>query len=314
VSIFQPATVGGTLVVRSTRINDTGTFEFAGVAPGAYELAATMNAPGPTVTTVMIMGGPLGAAAGIPPAGPVRPNPAEPIMAGRSQIDVASTDISNVSIVLQPGFNVNGRVSIDGRAAGNIDPAMASIRVQLQSQPQIPALSVAPAGIDDAGAFAIDGVSPAHYRLSVMGLPRNTYVKSARLAGTDILNGGLRIESEPRAGLEIVLGTSPGSLEVLVTDDRAMPAAGVTVAIAPDLAQQKRYDLYRSATSDSSGRIRLEGLVPGDYKVYAWEDVENGAWTDPDFMRAYENRGVSVRVGEGGQAAAEVRVIPYRGN
>jgi hypothetical protein len=98
-------------------------------------------------------------------------------------------------------------------------------------------------------------------------------------------------------------------------DDRQVPVPAVTVALVPaSAAQEKRYGIYRSATSDSSGRIRLDNVVPGDYKLYAWEAVENGAWTDPNFMRAFQNNGTAIRVTEGGRAAVDVRVIPYRLN
>jgi hypothetical protein len=79
-------------------------------------------------------------------------------------------------------------------------------------------------------------------------------------------------------------------------------------------AQEKRYEIYRSATTDSSGKITLQNVVPGDYRIFAWESVENGAWTDPTFMRTFQNSGVAVRVTEGGRASADVRVIPYRLN
>ena len=55
-------------------------------------------------------------------------------------------------------------------------------------------------------------------------------------------------------------------------------------------------------------------LPPGDYKVFAWEVVEANAWTDPDFLRSYENNGAAVRISEGGRGAADVQVIPYKAN
>ena len=31
--------------------------------------------------------------------------------------------------------------------------------------------------------------------------------------------------------------------------------------------------------------------------MFAWEVAENGAWTDPEFLRIHENNGVAVQVG-----------------
>jgi hypothetical protein len=63
------------------------------------------------------------------------------------------------------------------------------------------------------------------------------------------------------------------------------------------------------ALTDASGRVHLEGITPGDYKAFAWEDVEVSAWQDPDFLRIYEDRGKSVRISEGGTAFLDLRVI-----
>ena len=38
-------------------------------------------------------------------------------------------------------------------------------------------------------------------------------------------------------------------------------------------------------TTDAMGRFHIEGLPPGDYKAFSWEDIETGAWQDPDFIR-----------------------------
>ena len=82
----------------------------------------------------------------------------------------------------------------------------------------------------------------------------------------------------------------------------------------PDAAWQKRYDVYRSATTDSEGRARLEGVVPGNYTLYAWEEVQPNAWTDADFLRNFVNRGTAVRVDPGGVLTVEGRLIPYKLN
>ena len=51
-------------------------------------------------------------------------------------------------------------------------------------------------------------------------------------------------------------------------------------------------------------------MVPGEYKVYAWEDVESSAWMDPDFMKPLEAKGEPVTVGESAQANVQVNLIP----
>jgi hypothetical protein len=313
VSIYARGGTYGGFSVRSAPVAENGSFEFRGLAPGSYELIATLNGAS---NAMFIANTPLGAAAGAnaPMVMNVAANNSGPRMAARTFVDIQSTDIENVVLSMDTGANVAGRLTVEGRASIENDASYANVRVQLLSEPNIPPLAIPATGLNPDGTFTIAGVTSGEYRISVLGLPRNTYVKSARLGGTDILNGGIRLDRDPRGLLDIVVGTTPGTIDVVVLDDRQSPVPGVTVALVPDSSQQKRYDAYRSVTTGSDGRARIENVIPADYRIYAWEEVPNGAWTDPDFMRSFENRGVSVRVPDNGRPSVDVRVIPYKIN
>jgi len=68
-------------------------------------------------------------------------------------------------------------------------------------------------------------------------------------------------------------------------------------------------DLYRTTSTDAMGHFHVEGVPPGDYRAFAWEDVETGAWLDPDFIRQFEDRGRPIRITESGTSNIELRVI-----
>jgi len=57
------------------------------------------------------------------------------------------------------------------------------------------------------------------------------------------------------------------------------------------------------------GRFHIEGVPPGDYRAFSWEDIETGAWQDPEFIRNFEDRGNPVRVNENGTSNIQLRVI-----
>jgi hypothetical protein len=69
-------------------------------------------------------------------------------------------------------------------------------------------------------------------------------------------------------------------------------------------------DMYKSTSTDPDGRFQLQGLPPGEYKVFAWDDIDKNALVDLDFMRSFENLGTLVRVTEGERPALEVSLIP----
>ena len=50
--------------------------------------------------------------------------------------------------------------------------------------------------------------------------------------------------------------------------------------------------------------------MPGEYRAYAWEEAEYGAWMDPDFMKLQEGRGETVSLPEGARQAIQVNLIP----
>ena len=43
--------------------------------------------------------------------------------------------------------------------------------------------------------------------------------------------------------------------------------------------------------TDASGAFQIQGVPPGDYQVYAFEQIEKGDWQDPRVMGQFEGRG-----------------------
>jgi hypothetical protein len=79
------------------------------------------------------------------------------------------------------------------------------------------------------------------------------------------------------------------------------------VVLIPDI--RRRTELYRSVTTDVSGLFHFDRIPPGDYKVFSWEEVDDGAWFDLEFLRANENRAIPVRIVEGRTESVRVEVI-----
>ena len=61
-------------------------------------------------------------------------------------------------------------------------------------------------------------------------------------------------------------------------------------------------------TTDSIGAFVFRDIPPGNYKLFAWESVESGAWQDPDFMRPFESRGIPVHIEEGASVSQNISV------
>ena len=53
-------------------------------------------------------------------------------------------------------------------------------------------------------------------------------------------------------------------------------------------------DMKRSSTTDQNGGFHLTSLEPGEYRIYAWEDIEPGLAQEPSFRKNFENRAAEV--------------------
>ena len=53
----------------------------------------------------------------------------------------------------------------------------------------------------------------------------------------------------------------------------------------------------------------MRNIVPGDYTLFAWEQIDRGAYFDPEFLAQYEDRGRAIHVEEGGQISAKLELI-----
>jgi hypothetical protein len=235
---------------------------------------------------------------------------------GRKAIRIGDFDVNNVRIEIEPAFNISGSVVTEG-GTGSVPMAVSLIPLSAGT----PSVSPAELRIPE-GTFTLRGVTAGDFRVEIhpiLKVPssslvpaslQSAYVKSITLGRTDVLNDGLHLESAVDTPLRVVISTRGGAVEGRVLNAAGKAAINARVVLVPDAPRRQRGDLYRSATSDDSGRFQLRGLPPGNYKLFAWERVESDAWQDPDFIKLYENRGKPVRIADDGRVTADAILIP----
>jgi hypothetical protein len=306
---LAPRAWSATVILPTATADARGGFDIAGVVPGSYLLLATTSIPSAP------------AAEGAPPAPPL------PI-SGNLEVEVGGTSVQNVQLLLAPGVALSGRVLMEGftKAAPAAAPGgLRGLSVSLVREPDIVGLpaSQARGAVQADGTFALQNVAPGEYRVYVPpllatfqwgapGIPpalQNAYVKAIRAGNTDGLDSRLRISGSAVSEIVVTLGPA-GRLEGVASNDRREPMSNVSVVLIPEGALRQRGDLYRSASTDLSGRFRMQGVSPGSYKAYAFEEVPHDAWQSLDFMRPLESRGASVEVREGAQSTIDLTVIP----
>jgi hypothetical protein len=201
----------------------------------------------------------------------------------RVPVDAGTSDIDNLSVHLDNGFSVSGTVRVESSSG---HPAPGQINVNLRPSENVNGTGQVKWEADRT-AFAINDIVPGSYRLDVFAQPP-FYVKSATLAGQDMLRGEISL-SQPAGPIDVILRDDGGSIEgdVIGADSQPVPSAILLLRSDGRAA---------NANLQTGGHFKLQNLAPGDYTIYAWDDVSAVEYANPDWMRRYAGSGVPATV------------------
>ena len=162
------------------------------------------------------------------------------------------------------------------------------------------------------GRFTIGGLlnAPFHFSAAI-NMPKGYYVASVREPGRDVLQMDLSV-SQNSPELEVRVRVDGGSLEGTVSDGHGLARQYAMVALVPQLQLESRIDrndTYRVDRSNESGAFQFRNVIPGEYLIFAWTDVPQGALMDPWFMEAYRGRGLPVKLDSGALLRLDVRIL-----
>jgi protocatechuate 3,4-dioxygenase beta subunit len=223
---------------------------------------------------------------GVPP-GSYELTVATEALQGSASIVVGGSDVEGVRVPLTTWAEVKGRITVEG-----------DIKPKLGGQGPFFTVDGRSGGtgeVAEDGAISAVALWPNHYDVAFLWrLPQGFYVKSIRSGENDVLSEGLTVAGGGTIDYEVVIASDGGGAQGVVLDKDQRPVAGATVLLAPD--RRSRLDLFKSTASDQYGHYEFASIAPGDYKLFAWDDVEPEAWNDPDFLKDYEKQGEKAAV------------------
>lgn len=267
-------------LLQSDDVGLDGQFEVRGVGPGSYVVKATVGGD------------------------------AQTLMA-RRDVNVVATDVDGIKLVPARSFPVSGHLRVDGRPTGQV--TQYTVNLRSINTPDDLASSIAPdffeasAPVDRAGNFSWSNVFPGTYSVQVSGgEDRDSFLKSLTL-GEDTLDAGFTASGPIE--LDLVVGLKGGSLEGRVLD-HDQPAANGTVVVVPEEKYRKIFSRFGIATSDQNGHFSIRGMAPGNYTVFAWQDIEPELCYDPDFLKSQEPYATPLKVEEGSRQKLELKLSP----
>jgi protocatechuate 3,4-dioxygenase beta subunit len=256
-----------------------GAFEIRGVAPGSYTLIAEQfgNADPEKVTR------------------------------GRTSLEVGEGNLTDVEVIIGPGASLSGHVRVEGKS----NPDFAKLTVALDAQDDLSSMGFAPdvsnVPLRSDGTFSFHDVPEGTYHIKVLPLPDGYYLKPS--GEGDAVEAGVKVGRNHAAAVELTLSTGAGRISGTVAKDQ-QPFAGATVVLVPDGTRRGQPRFYRQSLTDAGGRFTISSITPGDYKLFAWEEIERGMYLDPDFLQSYEDSGKPVSVEEGSNLNLQLDLIP----
>lgn len=261
---------------------ESGEFEFAGLPAGAYTLFAVSQA-------------------------------LEDPLSMQQPITITDQNLEGVVLLLGAGPDLpinaklegagpDGQIAGSGKDAKPLSPAGARVLLRLRENA---AIGMASSVIDKENKGLLKKLSAERYTVTVLAVPEGLYLKSARLGPLDVLESGLDVRSAAaNATLDLLFAATSAEFTANVRNDKGEPVPGAIVTLVA-----KRTDLFRTATADQDGNVKIGNLAPSEYQVFAWEDLEGDCAEDADFRKPFNNRAVKVSVSENGHPNQTLSMI-----
>jgi 5-hydroxyisourate hydrolase-like protein (transthyretin family) len=260
-----------------------GSFVLRNVPPGSYDLTASIKSGEPDDWRL-----------------------------ARRQLEVGNSDVDGVTITISRGVDIFGRLRWEGTPPNDLGNLYIGLEPLGESQPLFSRPTIKP-----DGTFQFKNVPEGSYRplARLYGAAVNLFLKSARYGSTTITDAGFTVKPGTDLSLELTMSSRVARLSGAVLDANSLPVAGATVVLIPDPPRRGVVWQYKFTTTDQNGKFSMNGLTPGDYKVFCWDFVdeseeEYGAdWCDPEWLKPYETKGESVHLEESGQKSVHLTLI-----
>ena len=309
------------------RPTQDGAFTLSGVTPGRYRVTARAKPPSAdknkdddpmAMAAALLQGGGSGAT-----------------LWGEQEIVVDGQDVSGLTIRLQNGLSLSGRVVVDTTGPA---PDLTHLRVSLATtptgtSPQDMAMAMmtgVSAAVNADGTFTIPGLTPDRYRVAAgsaeSGL-RNL-IAMVQPSAADPAPGGLTLRSAMWQGqdaADVPIDVRPGadvSGIVVTLSDRQTQVSGTVrdgagrptpnfpiVAFSTNralwFANSRRVQQARVL---SDGRFTITGLPAGEYYIAALTDLNLNELYDPAFLDAIVSASLKVTIADGEKKTQDLKL------
>lgn len=171
-------------------------------------------------------------------------------------------------------------------------------------------------GRDPEGPLFVENVFPGRYWVRVMAT--RGYPAAVTAGGLDLLQNPLVVDPGATIpNIEITLRDKNAELHGVIEGSPAAMGT-VTNTVAPASTYAYLYCIptpdstgeYTEAGVGSNGDFDLQSLAPGVYRLLAFKEAQSRLeYRNPEAMKAYESKGVVVRLADGQQEKVRVPLV-----
>jgi hypothetical protein len=226
---------------------------------------------------------------------------------GSTVVVVADEDVDAGTLVLDPGFDVVGRIVSTNPLPIGFDLSRLRVLLRVVEGPLL--ISPPPLAVNQDGTFALPDLPRGVYRLAVEALPDTLFLGAVRYAARATEDLTFSVEGQPAGPLELHIDGPAGVVRGSVRNATNDLVPNAHVVLIPPRQRRSNPDLFRTATTDSNGTFRIGGITPGEYEALVLATIEPGAYQDPEFLLQYETRATRVTVIRGSAQDLDLRVI-----
>ena len=219
-------------------------------------------------------------------------------------VTVTDSDVTDVQLIAAKPSTISGRVLIERGAT----PPRASA-LQLFASSTEPMMGGGQARVKDDFSFELK-TAPGRYYIRPAGPPEGWYLHAVRLNGLDVTDSGIDVPANSTvAGIEVEMTTKPSGASGTVADESGQPIRDVWVVMFGQDAQRwTPQTRYITAGRPNVNNVYNLNAPAGEYFVAAVADVEQGEWSDPDFLMPLRDRATRVTIADGERKTVDLKV------
>jgi hypothetical protein len=225
----------------------------------------------------------------------------------RREIEVSNYDVEGLVLTISPGVEVRGRVSWEGtsppRQLRRASVGLEGVDRDASSPPSQP--------VKPDGTFLFKNVPGEFYRPYVQFVDSDAigFLKSARYGNAPVTDAGFPVHAVSDATLELTVSSRSAQDSGMVLKSDPLPAVGADVVLVLDDHSHYVSPRYWSATTDQYGKFTMTGAAPGGFKLFSWDPVDEGDWSDEQWLKPYESKSLSVHLEESDRKSVELTLI-----